>query len=320
MEAMTDSPVVERLTRLFDDISVRAPFNLGWSVDRVEAPLIVRVEPADWPSSSAELLGDSAEVFAVFAVQLQRQLEPILRVPVPPCPTHHEALVLVTDGEDGEWRCPVDDFSCKLGDYREALWPPGPEEPEGELGSLLAHRFRRRHLDGIARFSVRRDHGELVADIDLRPEADLRAITEAASPVRLAVTWLDAVSTVRIDRPATDLEPASRVLTLQGGGVAIRLALLRGTLRRARPDENCDLVVEGSGGRRTRVRLIPLHRLGGPGEVLVAEASGRPFADDGDPVACVGGMAPSGPVEGEPTVFGAGQLVVYAERPANWRQ
>lgn len=75
------------------------------------------------------------------------------------------------------------------------------------------------------------------------------------------------------------------------------------------------MIVEGAKGQRTRVRLIPEHRLGGPGEVLVAEASGRPFAGDGEPVTCAGGFAPGGPVANQPTIFNAGQLVVYEEQP-----
>lgn len=81
---------------------------------------------------------------------------------------------------------------------------------------MLAHRFSRRHIGGISRFSVRREGGGLVADVHLRPGADLAAIIGAAAPARLAVTWLDAVRTVRIDKPARDREPACRVLTLHG--------------------------------------------------------------------------------------------------------
>jgi len=43
----------------------------------------------------------------------------------------------------------------------------------------------------------------------------------------------------------------------------------------------------------------------------VLDASGDPFAEEGDAVCCVGGFAPTGPVQGETPVFHAGELRVY---------
>ncbi len=41
------------------------------------------------------------------------------------------------------------------------------------------------------------------------------------------------------------------------------------------------------------------------------DASGNPFADEGDTVCCVGGFVPSGPIQGQIPVFSAGELRVY---------
>lgn len=69
-------------------------------------------------------------------------------------------------GERVSWRCEEGDFICPVADYREALWPPGPEEPEESLGPLLGHHLGRRGLmRGIAQWSVRREDGTLVGDM-----------------------------------------------------------------------------------------------------------------------------------------------------------
>jgi hypothetical protein len=43
----------------------------------------------------------------------------------------------------------------------------------------------------------------------------------------------------------------------------------------------------------------------------VLDASGDPFADEGDSVCCVGGFGKSGPFQGQIQIFFAGELRVY---------
>jgi len=57
----------------------------------------------------------------------------------------------------------------------------------------LAHRFARRRLNGIARFSARFENGRWTAAIRLRPDADEAAIHEAAAPIELEVTYTDSI-------------------------------------------------------------------------------------------------------------------------------
>ena len=84
------------------------------------------------------------------------------------------------------------------------------------------------------------------------------------------------------------------------------LAALRGRLRRASASDDCDFVVAD-----TLVRLVPEHRVGPPGSPVVLDASGKPFAEEGDEVCCVGGFLKTGPVRGQTPVFSAGELRVY---------
>ena len=294
---------------LFDDVTTTTRSGLTWSLDRAEPPLTVHVQPADRPTMSHHLADDGPRERRAFATELQSVLNPLLGVDVPPCPTHEGALEAVEMSGSVSWRCKEGDFSCAVGGYREALWPPGPDEPAANLAPLLGHHLSRRGvMHGIASWSVRRQDGTLVADISLRPGADEAAIRKAADPVQLNVSRVGAVTTTRFEEPATEREPAKRVLAVRGA--AMHLALLRGTLRRSLPEENCDIVVE-SHASRIRVRLVPDHRLGGPGEALVYDHLGDAFADVGDHVACVGGYGPSSHVEGDAGVFAASRLSVY---------
>ncbi len=110
---------------------------------------------------------------------------------------------------------------------------------------VVGHRRRRRGLmHGVAQWSVSRRDGALVGDMALRPSADESAIRDGAAPVVLAVTHIGAVATVRDAEPACDGEPARRTLRLSGEMVAMRLALLQGTLRRPRAENDCDFLVE----------------------------------------------------------------------------
>ncbi len=164
-------------------------------------------------------------------------------------------------------------------------------------------------MHGIAQWSVERRSDTLVGDMVLRPSADEAAIRNATAPVVLHVTQIGPISTVREDEPGGDGQPPRRTLWLRGEMAAMRLALLQGILRRPRAEDECDFLVE-RGNSRVRIRLQPEHRCGGPGEPVLFDHTGAPFADDGDEVACVGGFGPGSRVEGEPGVFSAGKLTV----------
>jgi hypothetical protein len=289
---------------LFDDCSFRAPFGIGWHLDQSEPPITATITPADRPTAEIVLSRDDVLGRISFAARLQAFLDLELDRPVPPCPVHRVGLVAVRAGNAVDWRCEAGDFQCQVGGYQEALWPPGADEDPGRIGPMLARRFSRRRLTGIHSFGVERRDGRWVAKIKWRPEADQAAIRMAAEPFLIDAEQVDAVRTIRVQRPATDTEQAHRALTLVG--VPLLLAALRGRLRRAGPDEAFDFLVAD-----TPVRLLPEHRLGPVGRPVVLDSAGTPFADQGDTVCCVGGFAPTGPVRGQTPVFHAGELRVY---------
>jgi hypothetical protein len=307
--------LVDWFEGLFDDLTTGVRSGVMWSLDRAEPPLTVHVQPADRPTLSLRLNAVATVELRAFAAEIQGLLSPLLGVALPSCPAHG-AVLDVVEAPVGSvsWRCKEADFSCVVGDYKEALWPPGPDEPAENLAPLLGHHLKRRGvMRGVASWSVRHDDGALVGNIDLRPGADEAAVVEAAYPVRLNVSRIAPVTTARFEEPATEEEPARRVLTTLNA--PMHLALLRGTLRGALPDERCDVIVE-SHGSRIHVRLLPEHRLGAPREPLLFDHLGLPFADDGDEVACTGGFGPTSRIEGDAGVFVAGQITVY-ERPTS---
>jgi hypothetical protein len=289
---------------LFGDCSARAPFGISWDLDRAEPPLTARVTPADHPTTHVALRRDDVRERIDFAARVQALLDAELERPVPPCPNHQIGLVPVGAGDVVEWCCPEGDFRSRVGDYREALWPPAPDDDSMSAAPMLAERFRRRGVTGVGRLSVELRDGRLLASVQLRPEGDETAVRSAAAPVPVQVEWVEGVRTVRVERPATETEPAHRALTR--AGAPLLLAALRGRLHRAGTPDNCDFLVGGA-----HVRLLPDHRIGPPGGPLVLDASGVPFAEEGDAVCCVGGSARPGPVRGERRVFNAGELRVY---------
>ena len=105
---------------------------------------------------------------------------------------------------------------------------------------------------------------------------------------------------------------AYRELSVQGD-VHMRLARLHGTLRRASEQGDCDFLVEGSHGHFIRVRLVAEHLVGPPDGPVVLDSRGKPFANDGDDVLCVGGSIPASNVEGGRSVFVAGRLACSSE-------
>lgn len=227
------SAVIQWLAGLFDDVTTRIRPGITWTATSAAAPLDVQVRPADRPAMSLHLGGDGPNDLRSFATALQQELNPLLGTEAPPCPTHGVALEAVETDKRLSWRCKEGDFTCAVGEYRESLWPPGPEEPQENLGSWLGHRLRRRGLmHGVAQWSVSRRDGALVGYMALRPSADESAIRGAAAPVVLDVTHIGAVATVREVEPAGDGKPARRTLRLSGEMPAMRLARLQGILRR----------------------------------------------------------------------------------------
>lgn len=292
---------LEWLGAVFDDIAVRAPFGIAWSADSEQPPVTVTVRPADHPPVRLVLraAGDLESAAAAFAGELQAVLRPVLGVAVPPCPVHGHDLVAAGIG----WACPEGDFGCAVGDYREALWPPGPQEPAGEVAAWLAARFARRDIKHVGRVGAEFRRGCWVATLGLRPAADEAAVQAAAAPVQVEITRLEPVRTVR------HREPGYRALSLRGQ--PMHLAALSGTLRRPRPGDDCDFLIEHAPGQTVRVWLIPEHQRGPAGGAVLLDAAGEPFAADGDRVLAIGGFAPASPVEGEDEVFRAGELRVF---------
>jgi hypothetical protein len=292
---------------LFDDCSFRAPFGIGWDLDRADAPVTATVTPADCSTARIVLTRDDVLGRVNFTARLQAFLDVELDRPVPPCPVHRVGLTPVRVDEVVHWRCPAGDFGCRIGDYQYALWPPGPHEDPARIAPMLSRRFSRQGVTGIHSFGVERRNDRWVAKVRVRPEADPAAIRAAATPILVEVDRLEPaepVRTIQTHRSATETEPAHRALSLVG--VAMPLAALCGRLRRASAADDCDFLVAD-----TLVRLVPEHQLGPPGGPVVLDAYGKPFAEEGDEVCCVGGFLPSGPVRGQTHVFSAGELRVY---------
>jgi hypothetical protein len=289
---------------LFDDCAVRAPFGIGWNLDRAQPPLTATVTPADGPTGTIRLARDTVLQRINFAARLQAFLDVELDGPVPPCPTHRTGLVPIRLGHSVEWRCPSGDFQCRVGDYEEALWPPGLDEEQRVMGPMLARRFHRRQVAGIRSFGVKRRDDRWVARIQLGPDADEAVVRAVAAPIALEVERVAGISTIRLQRDATITEPAHRALSIVGAPMP--LAALTGRLHRADPQTTYDCLVDD-----TPVQLQPEHQIGPPGGPVVLDARGSSFAEEGDSVCCVGGFGVDGPVQGQTPVFYAGEIRVY---------
>jgi hypothetical protein len=246
---------------LFEDCSARAPFGIGWDLDRPEPPVTATVTPADCSTAQIVLSRDDVLGRINLAARLQAFLDVELGGPVPPCPVHRVGLTPVRVGQVVHWRCRAGDFQCRVGHYQDALWPPGPDEDPRRIAPMLSRRFSRLRVTGIRSFGVDRRDDRWVAKVRVSPEADAGAVRAAAAPILVEIDPLErgeSVRTIRTDRSATETEPAHRVLSLVG--VAMPLAALRGRLRRATGADHCDFLVAG-----TSVRLVPEHQLGPPG-------------------------------------------------------
>lgn len=292
------------VTRLFEDCSARGPFGVGLELDRAQPPLVATVSPADMPTGYVRLDRDDIRGRIDFACRLQAFLDVALDQPVPRCPIHNVGLTPTRSRDEVVWCCPEGDFRCEVGEYElAAFWPP--TQADTRAAPMLAKRFDRYGVTGLSSFWVEDRDGRLVAQVTVRPDADDGLVREAALPLEVEFTRAPAIGTAREWHPATDREPAHETLTLTG--VAMRAARLDGVLRRAAPEDECDVLVG-----TTRVRLGPDHLIGEPGTSLLMDADGLTFAHEGDQVSCGGGGVPHGPVRTDrPPLFHAGRISVY---------
>ena len=274
------------LEAVFADLGIRAPHGIGWSVDRAEVPLRLRVALADGPVTEVVLRDDGPLALIAVVEQVQGHIDAGWDVALPPCPDHAAGLVPVRAGNEVRWRCPHGDADCAVGDYDDLLWPPHPEDHD-RTGMLLGARWHRRGIRGVARWSVT---GKVV-QATVHEGTDEAAVRAAAAPLDMELEWIPPVGWARRDGPDGD--------TLTITNAAMHLARLAGPLHRS-----------PSGGLQvadTAVRLLFEHRIGAPGGPLLLDAGGVPFADEGDQVVCGGGFT-SGPVQDTPGVFLAGQI------------
>ena len=301
---------VDWLEAVFDDLGVRLKPALLWKIKSTDLPITVEVKAGEGPITTLLVNGeDLGDAVMRFAGDLQAWLVAALGAEVPPCPTHRGALSTSrTDGVPG-WRCPEGDLNCVIGDYRDAIWPPGLEERPGDVAAMLGSRFRRRGLRELSGWSAELRDGGWIAEIAVRPDADEAAIRAAAAPIAAKFTQVGPVRTERYESPANGSERAFRALTLRGQ--MMHLAALQGTLRRASIGDNCDFLVEGSAVRIVRVCLGPDHRNGPASGAVILDAVGQPFARAGESVLCVGGFLPESHIEGEGVAFSAGELRVF---------
>jgi hypothetical protein len=305
---VTDSPL-GWLEALFADIGFRALPAVIWSADSRELPITVTLRAGEDALGALVLHGpDLIDSVGTFAVELQEVLRPALRVGVPPCPSCARVLVPKRTPGRIEWQCPEGDFNCRVGDYQEALWPPGPEDRDAAV--LLANRLSRRGLKW-SNLQMTRRGGAWVPTITLQPETEERAVRTAVAPLVAEIQRSNRAYTVREDHAGASGRPSFRSLSLRG--TPSLSAVLLGTLRRAPAGESCDFLVEGALGHQTRVRLAPEHSICAVGECVVCDGFGEPFAYDGDSVECGGGFARMPRVEGDPHYFYAWELRVVQQ-------
>jgi hypothetical protein len=288
------------LGALFDDIGVRAPIGVTWVADSRHPPMAVDVTAAGHPGRSFRLPDtDPADAVVPFAAEVQDWLIPLLGVAVPPCPSDGLGLLPQRSESGPGWVCPEADFECGFGEYLLALWPPGDGEPEVTM--MLAARLQHRgvRFTGVG---IKRRSGSMTAEIEMYDGADEAAARAAAAPYVAELSWAAPVTTERFLESTAD--GTYRGLRLCGGG-PVRLALAVGPLGRASEADGCDVLIGGNA-----VRLEPDHRIGGPGEALIIDADGVPFADEGEIASCGGGFGGGSHVRGEHGPFYAWQITV----------
>ncbi len=302
---MTVEPI-ELLQALFSDIGFRARPAVIWSANSRSLPITVALKAGEDGVGALVLDGSNlAEAVCGFTAELQSLLKPFIGGGLPPCPTHGLSLVAKQNLDILEWRCTEGDFSCALGEYEEALWPPGSDERDA--APMLAGRLSRRGMRWST-LEVTRGESGWVAKITLQPGTDAGSVRGVVAPMSAELHFAEPAYTVLEDHAGGPRSAPYRSLSLRGARQ--QSALLRGILRRSPDGGNCDFLVEGQHQQRSRVRLLPDHSILPGGETIVADHLGKPFANDGDKVECVGGFAPASPVEGEPVYFHAWELRV----------
>lgn len=174
------------LEALFADIGFRALPVVMWSANSRQLPITVTLKAGEDALGALVLDGpDLINAICAFAAELQDVLQPALQVGVPPCPSHARVLVARRTLDLIEWQCPEGDFSCRLGAYEEALWPPGPDESYAAL--MLAKRLSRHGLSFVTLHVDLRD-GAWVASIALQPDTDERFVREVVAPLAAEIS------------------------------------------------------------------------------------------------------------------------------------
>ncbi len=279
---------VDWLQALFSDLGIRAPHGISWSVDRAEPPLLVEVGLADGPSMEVELRDDGPLARVAVAERVQAHIDAAWEVALPPCPDHRVGLRPGRAAGDAiRWRCPQRDVDCAVGDYDELLWPARAGD-ERQAAPLLARRLRRRGVTGLNHFGVT----DGVVRASVHEGADEEALRAAAAPLVVEIEWVPPVGWARSQGP----DGESLFIT----NAAVHLARLAGPLGRS-PSGHLQV-------GQSEVRLSFAHRIGAPGDPLLADADGVRFADEGDEVVCGGGFAPSGPLRDTRGVFMVGHI------------
>jgi len=322
------------IERVLADLTYRSPFGVVWSASSEELPIRVEIHPADRPTYSVVLSesdDDTVSAVVAFAVQVQEVLTDVFGErravsregepppdagSVPACPLHDHALVAARGDEGPSWACPESDWSRPFGDYEDSFWPFGPDARSEDVNSGIFRHLQAAGVSWSGGSNLKKEDGDWVLCVRLRMRDDspaavrqLRdAMAGAVALVRVEVESVTALRTVRYRKEPENgppYKPGREGLRTTG---ASRLALLQGVLRRPVAEETCDVVVESSPGRRTRVRLGFDHETTDSGSPFLLDHSSSPFADEGDEVALGGGYLPSGHIPGGAPVFFAGSI------------
>jgi hypothetical protein len=167
------------LEAFLSDLSVRSPHGIGWSVDRPDPPLEVRVSLAtDGPVAELVLRDDGPAARIAVAEQVQLHVDADWDVALPPCPDHGTGLHAVRAGDQVRWRRPHGDVDCDIDDYDEVFWPPRPADAD-LTGLLLGWRLRRRGIRGMNGWNITGG----VVRANVQEGTDESALRAAAAPL-----------------------------------------------------------------------------------------------------------------------------------------
>ncbi|MGH9067800.1 MAG: hypothetical protein ACRD0J_09975, partial [Acidimicrobiales bacterium] len=303
MGGVDDVSALDWVERVLGDLTYRSPFGVVWEASSESRPVEVEVGPADHPRIVVALSerGDISSAVAAFAAEVQEQLTPVFagrvgsaRNPaqmtrwVPACPLHDHALVAVGGGP--AWVCPEGSWSCPVGGYEDSFWPFGPDARSDDVQRGIHRHLRAAGVgwSGSSQLERQGDDWVYVVSPQMRddsPEAvaTLAAtMSEAVAPVKVRVESVVPLRTVRYRTEAEKgppFRPGREGLGTTGWS---QWALIQGVLRRPGAGEDCDVVVEGSPGHRTWVRLGFDHQTTAAGSSFLLDEAGEPFADEGD--------------------------------------